>query len=170
MNQLVKYIIQFVLLILLQVLIIDQVQLGKMSSYITPFIYFIFILTLPHTSSAWLVMLIGFAMGITTDIFNGTLGIHASSLVMLAYIRPFLLKSIAPRDGFDVNKKPSIYSIERNRFIAYVLISSFIFHLWFFTVEILRFSSYHITLLKAVLSAIVATILITILQYITEKK
>lgn len=166
----IKYIAKFFGLILLQVLIIDRIQLGAASPYFTPFIYPLFILTLPITMSPWTLMLLAFITGVTIDLFEDTIGMHASSMVVLAFFRPYILNLLAPREGFDATKEPSIFSMETNRFIAYILLLLFIFHLWFFTLEILRFSGFHITLLKAVISTLSGTILILLLQFLTIKK
>lgn len=166
----IRYIAQFIGLILLQVLIIDKIPLGTLSTFITPYIYIVFIMTLPIPISHWGIMFLAFLMGTVVDVFEDTLGMHASAMVLIGFLRPYLLKLLAPREGYDTTKLPSVYSMERNRFIVYVLILSFIFHLWFFVVEILRFSSFHITFIKSLLSAVTATALITLMQYLTIKK
>ena len=40
------------------------------------------------------------------DVFKSTPGMHASAMVVLGYSRPYLLKLIEPREGFDVLKLP----------------------------------------------------------------
>jgi len=117
-----------------------------------------------------MLMFLGFAIGISIDAFKSTPGMNASAMVLLAYLRPYLLKILEPREGYDITKSPSIYSMKRSYYLAYVGIASVVFHLWYFSVEVLRFSDYHIVLLKTLLSSIVAVILIILIQLLTVKK
>jgi len=170
MNPIVKYIMQFVVLVLLQVLVVDQINLGVASQFIIPSIYFLFVLMLPHTISNGMLMLLAFAIGITVDVFKSTPGMHASAMVVLGYSRPYLLKIIEPREGFDVLKTPSIYSMRKNIYVVYVGVAALVFHLWFFTIEVMRFSDFHIVLLKTLCSSVVSALLIILIQYLSVKR
>ena len=154
MNPIVKYVIQFIVLILLQVLVVDRINLGEASQFIIPSVYFLFILSLPHTTSNGMIMLLAFFIGLSLDVFKSTPGMHASAMVVLGYARPYLLKIIEPREGFDVLKSPSIYSMRKNIYYLYVGAGAFVFHLWFFTVEVMRFSDFHIVLLMRCIGTI----------------
>ena len=102
MNPIVKYVLQFIVLILLQVLVVDQISLGYASQFIIPSIYFLFVLMLPLTVSNGMLMFLAFFIGMMIDVFKSTPGMHASAMVVLGYSRPYLLKLIEPREGFDV--------------------------------------------------------------------
>jgi len=170
MNPIVKYIMQFIVLVLLQVLVVDRISVGYISQFIIPSVYILFVLMLPHTISNGMLMFLAFAIGITVDVFKSTPGMHASAMVVLGYSRPYLLKLIEPREGFDVLKAPSIYSMRKNIYFIYVGIAAFVFHLWFFTVEVMRFSDFHIVLLKTLCSSIVSALLIILIQYLSVKR
>ena len=81
MNSIVKYVLQFILLILLQVLVVDQISLGYASQFIIPSVYFLFVLMLPLTVSNGVLMLLAFLIGMTVDIFKSTPGMHASAML-----------------------------------------------------------------------------------------
>ena len=170
MNSIVKYVLQFIVLILLQVLVVDQISLGYVSQFIIPSIYFLFVLMLPHTISNGMLMFLAFSIGITVDVFKSTPGMHASAMVVLGYSRPYLLKLIEPREGFDVLKAPSIYSMRKNIYLVYVGVAAFVFHIWYFTIEVMRFSDFHVVFLKALCSAIISALLIILIQYLTVKR
>lgn len=170
MNPIVSYIGQFLLLVLLQVLVVDHLYLGAISAFIAPSVYFLFVLSLPHKTSQGMLMLLAFAIGMAVDIFKSTPGMHASAMVVLAYVRPYFLKILEPRDGYDETKKPSVYSMKRNVYFAYAGLTALVFHLWYFTIEVMRFSDYHIVLAKTILSSVMAVILIMLIQYLTVKK
>jgi len=170
MNPIVKYVLQFIVLILLQVLVVDQISLGYASQFIIPSIYFLFVLMLPLTVSNGMLMFLAFFIGMMIDVFKSTPGMHASAMVVLGYSRPYLLKLIEPREGFDVLKSPSIYSMRKDIYFGYVSLASVVFHLWYFTVEVMRFSDFHIILLKTLCSSIISVLLIVLAQYLTVKR
>ena len=170
MNPIVKYVLQFIVLILLQVLVVDQISLGYASQFIIPSVYFLFVLMLPLTVSNGMLMFLAFFLGMMIDVFKSTPGMHASAMVVLGYSRPYLLKLIEPREGFDILKSPSIYSMRKDIYLAYVSLASVVFHLWYFTVEVMRFSDFHVILLKTLCSSIISVLLIILMQYLTVKR
>jgi rod shape-determining protein MreD len=170
MNPIIKYVLQFSVLILLQVLVVDQISLGDASQFIIPSVYFLFVLMLPLTISNGLLMFLAFSIGMMVDIFKSTPGMNASAMVVLAYSRPYLLKLIEPREGFDVLKSPSVYSMRKNVYLLYASLAALVFHLWYFMVEVMRFSDFHVILLKTLCSSIISVLLIILIQYLTVKR
>ena len=161
---------RFIVLILLQVLVVDQISLGYASQFIIPSVYFLFVLMLPLTISNGVLMLLAFLIGMMVDVFKSTPGLNASAMVMLGYFRPYLLKLIEPREGFDILKTPSIYSMRKSIYLGYVSLASMVFHLWYFTLEVMRFSDFHLILLKTLCSSIISVLLIILAQYLTVKR
>ena len=170
MNSIFKYVLQFIVLILLQVLVVDQISLGYASQFIIPSVYFLFVLMLPLTISNGALMLLAFLIGMMVDIFKSTPGLNASAMVILGYFRPYVLKLIETREGFDVLKTPSIYSMRKSIYLGYVTLASMVFHLWYFTLEVMRFSDFHLILLKTLCSSIISVLLIILAQYLTVKR
>src|SRR5690554_2947243 len=104
-NRAIKYPFQFILLVLLQVLILNNIHF---SGFVNPYLYIIFILWLPFDIPKPLLLITAFFLGLVIDIFGSTLGMHASACVFMAFCRPFVLQLISPRDGYDVNQNPGI--------------------------------------------------------------
>ncbi|HNW56649.1 MAG TPA: rod shape-determining protein MreD, partial [Bacteroidales bacterium] len=67
-NSILRYTLIFILLMLLQILVFDNIQI---SGYINPYIYVMFILILPFEIPSWLLLLISFAAGFIMDLFSG---------------------------------------------------------------------------------------------------
>ncbi len=88
-----KQVVIFFLLVLFQGLILNNIEFG---SYVVPFLYVIFILALPFETPNWLVLIIGFVLGLTVDSFTNTLGMHTSATVIMAFCRAYVLKLIKP--------------------------------------------------------------------------
>ena len=79
----------FIGLVLLQVLILNNVHIA---GYATPFLYIYFILKFASGTSRNELMLWAFFFGLTIDIFADTPGMNAAATVLLAFLRPSLLR------------------------------------------------------------------------------
>lgn len=165
-RDLLRYGVMFVVLVLIQILILNNIQLG---GYINPFLYILFILLLPFQTPAYLLMFLGFAMGITIDIFSNTLGIHCSATVFLAFIRPYVIQLISGRDTQDLGIAPGIKGLGFVGFLKYTIILVLCHHLFLFYIEVFSFSGAIYTLLRSLLSAALSIILVVISQYIFSK-
>lgn len=162
--------IRFILALLVQVLIINQVDFGTASPYIYPLFYVIFVALLPLSIPTFALMALAFFHGIILDVFMTTGGLHASSLVMLALARPYILKAIAPREDFDPSKPISSKHLGVRRFLIYISLIILVHHFWFFSVEFFRFSELHIILWKTISNGFFTLILIIIYDTLTYKR
>src|SRR2546422_6978305 len=108
MSTLVKNIIRYMFLILVQVYVLDKIHLHYM---VTPYIYFLFILWMPFQLGRVWQMILAFLLGFTLDSFRHNPGFHAAACVLVAYIRPFLINILIPQEGAETNyEEPSIKS------------------------------------------------------------
>lgn len=148
-----KYIIHFIVLVLLQVLILNNIQI---SNYFNPFIYILFILILPIDLNKSLLLLLGFIMGITIDIFSDTLGLHASACVFLAYIRPHILNSITTKDDNEPGVSPGISINGALWFVKYIILTTLVHHLFLFMVEVFSFSNFADTMIRVFSSTLIS--------------
>lgn len=164
LNEVLKNIGRFILLVLLQGLILNELSLwGGMA---IPYLYILFLLMLPIETPRWLELLIGLVLGLCIDMFTNTIGIHASACVLIAYIRPLYLKGIAPRDGYEYGQRPSIQDMGLSWFLKYAIVLIFIHHLWLFYVEVYSFKGFFTTLLRVILSSAFTLLLTIISQYL----
>src|SRR5258706_12555976 len=101
MSDLVRNIIRFTIFILLQVYLLNKIP--HLHKFIVPYLYYLFILWLPFSISRMGLLVIGFITGIVLDFFMMTPVLHAAACVLFAYLRPFVLKVLAPKDvsGFS---------------------------------------------------------------------
>jgi len=158
----VKYLLAFILyLMVFQVMIINNINFGF---YIHPYVYILFLLILPIEISGWALLLLSFLTGLTMDMFENSPGIHASSSVFLGFIRQFVLKSIAPRDGYDVGSLPIPSHLGFAWFFKYTVVCAVVHHLFLFIVEEFSFSQIWIIIMKTILSSVVSIILIMVIR------
>ena len=128
----------FIGLVLLQVLILNNVHIA---GYATPFLYIYFILKFNSGTSRNELMLWAFFFGLTIDVFSDTPGMNAAATVLLAFLRPSLLRLFTPRDNQD-NLVPSFKSMGITPFLKYTTASVFIHSLALLSIEFFSFSGY----------------------------
>lgn len=154
-----RYLFSFLLLILLQVLLLNNLHL---SVYINPYLYILFILILPFETPNSILLILGFITGITVDIFASSAGVHASASVFLAFVRPYLLNFIAPRDGYEFGLRPHVKHMGWSWFLTYAGISIILHHFFLFYVEAFSFDNFFLTLIKVILSSFFTLVLILV--------
>ena len=166
-NLLGRNILRFIILVLFQVLLLNNIQF---SGYVNPFMYVLFILLLPFETPRWLLLLSGFLLGLSIDIFSNTLGLHASASVFMAFLRPYVLQVISPRDGYESGTFPRVFYYGLTWFLNYAVILVVMHHLFLFYFEVFRFSEFFRTLLRVILSSSFSIVIIVLSQYIVYRK
>lgn len=159
-------ILRFIVLILVQILILNHIQL---SGFINPFVYVLIILTLPVKISKILLLTFAFFTGIIIDIFMNTGGMHAAATVCMAFFRPYILNTMAPRDGYEIDEKPSISKLGLSWFLSYTSILVLIHHITLFYLEAFHFVNFFSTLLRVFISTLFTLLFILISQYLFTK-
>ena len=134
------------------------------------FIYIGYLLTFPFEAAIIPAMLIGFAMGLSIDIFTDTLGLHASASVALMFARPTVLRALTPHGGYPNNAAPGPTTLGFTWFGYYALILIFIHLFILFFVEYGGFGMFWRTLAKVVFSTFFTFIMITVVQYLFSPK
>lgn len=160
-TDIIKYLFIFILLVLAQILILNNIELG---GYINPYLYVFFILFLPFETNENLVLGLAFALGLTIDVFTSTLGIHTSASVFMAFGRKYILKLIQPRGGYEFGTTPSLQHMGMSWYMTYAVILVVLHHLFLFYVESFKFSQFFPTFARVILSSLFTLILIFIVQ------
>lgn len=125
-------VIYFVLYLLVQVMLFKQVVLFNTAFC---FLYVAFILLLPIETNAIILMGIAFLLGFCIDIFYDSLGLHALSLVFVAYLRNYWLGTITPQGGYDAGEGPTLAVNGLQWFMVYSLPLVFVHHFVLFFTE-----------------------------------
>lgn len=156
----------FVLFVLLQVLVLNNILFY---GFINPYLYILFLITLPSNLSRSTFLLIGFIMGLLVDIFSGTPGCHASACVLLCYLIPYLQNLFGPRSDHSSNVQPSFKTYGSGGFMQYAVILVVIHHFFFLLVEDGSLSDILWVLSKTLFSSIFTIMMIWILEMIKSK-
>ena len=161
-----KYIVMFIILVLLQVLILNNIQF---SGLINPYIYILFILLLPFTIPGYLLLGLSFLLGITIDIFNNSPGMHAGATVLLGFMRPGIARLISSREIIEKGNMPNMAQLGYASFIKYTVFAVLVHHFFLFYAEAFSFGGFFETFLRFILSSIFSIIIILASQFIIFK-
>lgn len=165
MPTVLQNIFRFILLVLFQVLVLNNIQfLG----YINPYLYILFILSLPVQTPRWFSLVLAFAIGLTIDIFSNTLGTHTFATVLIAFLRNGIIKLFTSIEEGN-NPTPSFYTFGVGAYIKYVVIIVFIHHTTLFYLEAFSFAHFWIISSKIVLSSLLTILVIMGIQSIKTK-
>ena len=169
MSTLLRNIIRLILFILLQVFVLNQIP--PLHQYITPYIYFLFILWLPFSLSRSGLLVLSFITGICLDFFTKTPGLHAAACVLIGYLRPFLINLLMPQQGVEFNyREPSVASLGFTQYITYVSVLTLFHHGLLFTIQAFQFGNILYLILKTLGSTVISLLLVTIIEIIFIRK
>jgi rod shape-determining protein MreD len=161
-NSILRYTLVFIILILLQILFFDNIQF---SGFVNPYVYIMLILLLPVELASWIVIIISFFSGLIVDFFAGTPGMHAGATVAAGFVRPYVLRFIAPHDGYEPGVTPSMKIYGIRWFMIYTVLVVAVHHTVLFYLEVFRFADFFRTLLRVILSILFSVTFILLAEY-----
>ena len=167
MNDFLKHGLRFLFAFLVQVLILNQMEIGF---GIHLMIYPLFVLLLPVEMNIITLMLLSFSLGIIIDAFSNTYGLHTSAILLLAYARPQVYKLFAPRDGYDTLIETNIFTMGFGWFLRTAGFLLIIHHFWFFMLEMFKMNEFGFVIQKTFLSTPISFLICILLQYLFVKK
>lgn len=152
----IKYIIQFVVVVLLQVLLFNNMDYFYLLS---PYIYIIFILDLPYILKTNQLTLIGFSLGLVIDILSNTMGLHTFACTLIGFARNSFLKLLFPYLEFK-SQEPSIAQLGKSGYAKYALGMISLHHIALFMMESLSFSGLEFLMLRVAINIAFTLLLI----------
>jgi hypothetical protein len=103
-------------------------------------------------------------MGLTMDIFYDTGGLHAAAAVLLGFLRPWVLRLLTPRDGYDSADSVNVHQMGWQWFAVYLTLLVLLHHAAFFLLELGSFRHFGTTLAKMLVSALFTGLALLIVQ------
>jgi len=169
MSVLMKNILRFIFFILIQVFVLDKVPL--LHQYLKPSIAFLFILWLPFSLSRVALMAIAFVFGLVLDYFSGVPGLHSAPMVLIAYLRPFLLNLLLPQQKAEITySDPSTKSVGIGPYAVYIIVLTIVYHVYLTFIEWMQFGDFMFFIGKVLGSALLSLILIFITELLFFRK
>jgi rod shape-determining protein MreD len=166
-NSILRFSLIFILLILLQVVLFNNIQF---SGYINPYIYIMFILLLPVEIPSWLLLMLSFVTGIIIDLSSGSPGMHSSATVFAGFLRPYILRLVSPRDGYEARSEPSMLNYGFRWFLIYSVLMVVVHHTVLFYLEVFRFADFFRTMLRVFLSSLFTVAFIVLIEFYRRGK
>jgi len=162
---LLQNIVRFTVLVLIQVLVLNNIQfLG----FINPYIYILFIISLPIKNPRWFSLILAFALGIVMDMFTNTLGLHAFACVLVAFLRNPLINLFASNED-NINFTPSFNTFGTADYVKYVFIIVLIHHFTLYYMEVFSFANFWMTAYRAALSSLITISIVLSVQLLGRK-
>jgi hypothetical protein len=149
MRQFILQPLRFALYVLVHVLLVSRLVLFDRGFC---FLYLGFLLFLPLATPIVVQLLLGFGTGLVMDIFYDTGGLHAATAVLLCFLRPWVLRLLTPRDGYDAQDSVNVHQMGWQWFGVYMGLLVFVHHFVFFVLELGSFLHIGFTLAKVGLS------------------
>lgn len=169
MNSVLKNITRFILFLLIQIIILNEVP--PLHKFITPYIYFLFLLWLPFGTSRLNMTILGFILGYTLDLFMNTPGLHAAACLLIGYLRPTVLNLLLAQEASEeINKEPSIGTMGWGPYAFYIFILTFIHHFYLVLLEWLQFGNFTYFLGKVFATSLMSILLILSAELIMNRR
>ena len=169
MSDLVKNIFRLAIFILVQVYVLNKVP--HLHRYIVPYLYFVFILWLPFNISRLGLLLIGFITGLVLDYFTLTPGLHTAACVLIAYVRPFLIGVLIPKDTSEFNyREPSPRGMGWAPYMLYAFLLTLLHHTYLTLLEWMQPGNIFDFLIKIVATTGISMLLILTVELLFPRK
>jgi len=169
MSNHLKNIIRFLLFILVQVFVLNKVP--PLHQFIVPYLYFLFLLWLPFSTPRLFLLGIGFVFGLSLDFFTGTPGLHAAPCTLIAYVRPFVLNILIPKETAEIGyTEPSLKSMGFAPYALYISLFTFIHHGYLVLIEWMQFGDILFFLGKVMGTTAVSLLLIAVTEMLLFRK
>lgn len=163
--------LRFFFLLVLQVFLLKQISWGFGGrEYLFVFVYPLFLMMLPIRMIRHLVILLGFVLGLSVDLFYETLGIHAAAATLSAFLRPIVLSAVSPREGYNIKHHPTVNDLGWSWFLSYAAWFLGIHLLLFFSIQTFTLYFWADILLKTVFSFIASYAVVVLLVLIFNPK
>ena len=166
MNKTVYFGLLFVFLVFLQVFVLNNILfLG----YVNPYLYIAFVFLYPLNKNRFAFLLLSFALGLSIDFFSDSGGIHAFSLVTIAYLRLFFIRVFLNK--FEVDYPFFKLNLEPfGKKFNYIVTLTVLHHFLLFSFANFSFQNMSYVILNTLYSSAFTLILYFLSIYIFSKK
>ena len=169
MSDLVKNIFRLFIFVLVQVYVLNKIP--HLHRYIVPYLYFLFILWLPFSINRLGQLLVGFGAGLLLDYFTNTPGLHAAACLLIAYVRPFIVSVLIPKDTNEFNyREPSPRAMGWAPYSVYVIVLTLLHNTYLLLLEFLHFGSFLDFVLKVLSTTAISLLLIFTVELLFPRK
>lgn len=168
MNDFLKNTFRIAVFILIQVYVLNKIHLHR---FIVPYLYYLPLLWLSFSVSRPALLLIGFITGLSLDYFMMTPGLHAAACVLIAFVRPFIINILTPKDSSEFNyREPSPKAMQWTPYAVYVFILTLLHHGYMVFLEWLDFGTFLGFIIKVISTTAISLLLIFTVELLFPRK
>lgn len=154
-------------LILLQALLFDKIIVAGIA---TPLPYIYVLITWNRDGTRWILLLIGFILGLIIDSFTNLPGINAAACVLLAMLQPVYLNLFIPRElQNERSLDPSLDTLRWDGFMVFALFCVLTHHIAVVTLEFFSVNDIGGMLLRIVGCTILTMLFILMFELLRRK-
>jgi len=159
---------RFFLLLLLQILVLNRISFY---GFLNPYVYILFILLLPFETPGWLLLTLSFIIGLSVDMFCGTIGLHAAAAVFAGFVKPGVVKLVGEKPDYDITTQPTLREMGFKWFLAYAATMTLLHHFILNFIDVFSFREFWQTIFRVILSSVFTLLFILLIEYIfTSRK
>jgi hypothetical protein len=164
-NDIARSVFKWLIYVLLHIFVARHLVLFN---YSFCFIYVGAILFLPVEINLTALLVIGFFTGVAIDSFDNTLGLHASATLLIAYLRPIVIRYQLGQKLTEGRLQLSIRELGLPAFLSYAVLLISIHHIILFLIEAGSISLLPYTFLKIICSVLFTTVSVTLAQLLSR--
>lgn len=154
-KEVMRYVGLAVLLFAVQLLVLNNINFN---GYANPYIYPMLLLVLPYGVGRWKQLVLGFACGLLMDVFMHSLGLHATAMVVMSFVRLLIAPSSTSAPGGVL------------WYARHVLLLLLLHHAVLFLLEAFTLHHLWLTLLRIALSTALSTLFVLIASALRGRK
>lgn len=155
-RQVLKFVLLFVVLVLAQVLVCNNISIFNVA---TPFIFIYVLLRLPVDLHVNWVLTLSFVTGLVVDIFSDTQGMNALACTLLGASRNVVFGLYVGRRDELVDMIPSMRSVGMASYMKYLLTMTLLYCVVITLIEAFTLDNLLLSLLRAVCSTVLSFVI-----------
>ena len=167
MNKTIKYTLQFILLILIQVFVLNNINLF---GYLNPYLYLLFLIKYHFNNNQSETIFLGFILGFSLDLISQSSGAHTIACLTIGFLRPYfaiflfrlklseLPENLIPKEARTLNK------------IGFLFLMIFVHHFILFFIIFLDLKSIFLILKNTFFTTVFSIIVIWPILILLETK
>lgn len=169
MSDFLRNMFRLAVFIFIQVYVLNKIP--HLHRFITPYLYYLFILWLPFSISRLGLLIVGFLTGLLLDYFMMTPGLHAAACLLIAYVRPILINILTPKEVAEFNyREPSPKAMQWTPYAVYVFILTLLHHSYMVFLEWLDVGNFLDFIIKVISTTAISLLLIFTAELLIPRK
>lgn len=166
MNKSIYLTFLFLFLFFVQVFVLNNILLF---GYVNPYLYIAFVFFYPLQKERYLFLFLSFALGLLIDWFSDTGGIYAFSILSIAYVRLFFVKTIFQKTEVDY----PLFKLQTEPFgkvFNYVSILTILHHFILFSLANFSFRNFTGVIINTLFSSVFTLVVFFLVAFIFSRR